>query len=113
MLRPIFTSTALALCLIGFSASAQIGPPDAERIEATVVDVDYADRTMTVRFDENQAVETYDVAKDAEFFTWDGVMERPQRFTDVAAGERIMLEFGGVEGHPTLSKVTEDTSSSS
>lgn len=94
-----------AATLLAGTAGAQITPFDEDLLAAEVVDVDRNAREITVQFDENDAVETYEVADDAEFFLWDGVMERPREFDDIVVGTRIGLEFEGLEGEQTLSKV--------
>jgi len=111
MFRRMLIPATLALCLIGGIASAQ--EPAEEGLDATVLSVDYGDRTLTVRFEKNQTVETYHVSKDAEFYTWDGIMEHPQAFADIEPGTEVMLEFDGVEGTPTLRKVTSHTEKTS
>lgn len=102
-----------SLAMIGFltgsaSAASNGVPPgwNSNQFDASIVAIDRRDRTITVRFQKNDEMETYPVAKNAEFYYSDGEMNVPKSFTDLMVGDTVMLEFKGVKGTPTLSKVT-------
>ncbi len=113
MLKRTLTIGSLALIglLTGAPAMAQRGlerPPDSRTFGASIVAIDRQDRTITVRFQKNEKMDTYPVAKNAEFYYFDGAMDIPKSFGDLTVGDTVKLEFGGVKGAPTLSKVTSN-----
>ncbi len=113
MLKRIFITTGLLSGSILLSATATAQPnyphqADSKTFDASVIAIDQQDRTITVRFDQNNEMETYPVAKNAEFYYYDGRMDIEKGFTDLSVGDTLKLELGGVAGHPTLSKVTSD-----
>lgn len=111
MFRILLTTTLAALtCLLASTAPAQSPAGDERLFDAMVLDIDSSARTITVELEANDEVETYPVAKDAEFYMYDGILDRPVDFADLHVGQDVALEFDGVEGEPTLSKITSDDS---
>ena len=113
MLKRILSITSLALVAILTSsmATAQYGlrhQANSKTFDAQIVAIDNKDRTITVRFKKNDEEETYPVAKNAEFYYFDGEMDVPKSFIDLSVGDDVMLAFSGVQGKVTLSKVTSN-----
>lgn len=104
--------TAIGLLVFAIGAAAQSparDTADANWIEARLIDIDLSTRTITVQFDENNAIRSFKVAKDAEIVRTDGLMEIPVAMSEMHAGTELDLEFSGLEGETTLRKIMNKT----
>jgi hypothetical protein len=95
---------ATALLATGALLGQAVNPEESLRAE--ILSVDEQDRTITVRLRDDDMPTTFAFEDDAGVYTWDGRLSRPQNFDDLRAGMNVLLEFGGVEGSPTVRKVT-------
>jgi len=102
----LFLAPLLALGL-SVSAGAAQRPEDMNWIDATLVSVDTAHRTITVRLDENEQIRSYPVADDAVIVRSEGELDRPIPLSQMHEGSEIRLEFRGLSGNDKIRKVTE------
>lgn len=113
LLRKLLFLAPLVAMGIATSASAQAPGDETNWIDATLMDVDAANRTITVRFEENNETRSYPVAEDADIVRNDGKMDVNIPLSQMHEGSEIRLEFDGLPGEETLSKVTEHALSDS
>jgi hypothetical protein len=52
-----------------------------------------------------RTTETFSVAEDAEFYWYDGIMNRPEEFSDLSSGDSVRLEFEDIEGEEALREI--------
>jgi len=102
-------STA-ALCLLAAAASAQVSTteiPELESdrlvdeglVEAKILDVDYDERMLTVRFDANHETARLIVPRNADIFrTFPNNLERRIELSDLRPGDDISVQAVVVEG---------------
>ena len=99
-------SALIALMCLGVNAGAEESG-DTNWIDATLMDKNMQEHTITVRFDENEAIRTYSVGAQAELVRMGPNLNVPIDFEDMHVGADLRLEFDGLPGEETLRKVTE------
>lgn len=97
--------TLLALA-IG-SAHAAITRPSPDGLDATVVDIDTRDRTLTVRLAENRELATFPVARDATFHAYNGIQDVPVAFSELTPGDGVALAFEDIRAEAVLNRATK------
>jgi hypothetical protein len=89
---------ALALGAFALPAATQLPDTDPDNPEARILEIDRQSREITVWLEELRTTETFSVAEDAEFYWYDGIMNRPEEFSDLSNGDTVRLEFEDIKG---------------